>query len=161
MPELQRLRPDHAPALLAFERENRDYFAASISDRGDAYFAEFDARHAALLAEQATGACHFHLIVDGNGEVLGRVNLIDVKDGDAELGYRIARGAAGKGLATAAVRDVCALAATVYGLTSLRAVTTLDNLGSRTVLERTGFVTTGEREVAGHPGIGYVRDLVH
>ncbi|MEV4065036.1 hypothetical protein [Nonomuraea dietziae] len=39
MPELQRLRSDHASALLAFERENRAYFAASIPDRGDAYFA--------------------------------------------------------------------------------------------------------------------------
>ncbi|MFF2846531.1 GNAT family N-acetyltransferase [Streptomyces sp. NPDC058001] len=160
MPELQRLRPDHAPALLAFERENRDYFAASIPDRGDAYFVEFDARHAALLAEQDTGACHFHLLVDGHGEVLGRVNLVDVADGGAELGYRIGRSAAGKGLATAAVRDVCALAATTYGLTSLRAVTTLDNIASRTVLERTGFVSTGETEAGGRPGIGYVRNLV-
>ncbi|NUV38105.1 GNAT family N-acetyltransferase, partial [Streptomyces sp. KAI-27] len=38
MPELQRLRADHAPALLAFERENRAWFARTISDRGDAYF---------------------------------------------------------------------------------------------------------------------------
>jgi ribosomal-protein-alanine N-acetyltransferase len=45
VPELEFLRPDHAPALLAFERENRAYFAASIPDRGDEYFVQFDARH--------------------------------------------------------------------------------------------------------------------
>ncbi len=45
MAALERLRPDHAPALLAFERENRAYFAASVPDRGDAYFTDFDARY--------------------------------------------------------------------------------------------------------------------
>ena len=34
MPELQRLRADHAPAVLAFELANRAYFATFISDRG-------------------------------------------------------------------------------------------------------------------------------
>ena len=29
MPKLQLLRPDHAPALLVFELENRAYFAAA------------------------------------------------------------------------------------------------------------------------------------
>ncbi|MFE3450498.1 GNAT family N-acetyltransferase [Nonomuraea sp. NPDC059194] len=159
MPELQRLRLDHAPALHAFERENRAYFAASIPDRGDDYFAEFDARHTALLAEQAAGLHHFHLLVDGDGTVLGRVNLIDVADGSAELGYRIAESAAGRGLATSAVNRVCALAATDYGLTGLRAMTTLDNTASRAVLARTGFVATGETMLDGRPGLEYTREL--
>ncbi|WP_455356094.1 GNAT family N-acetyltransferase [Streptomyces sp. SYSU K217416] len=159
MPELQRLRPDHAPALLAFERENRAYFAASVPDRGDDYFARFDARHSALLAEQAAGVCFFHVLVDSGGEVLGRVNLIDVTDGSAELGYRIAERAAGQGLATAAVRRICVLAAAEYGLTALRAVTTLDNAGSQAVLVRTGFVPTGETLLDGRPGLRYTRSL--
>ncbi|MDQ0945685.1 GNAT family N-acetyltransferase [Streptomyces sp. V1I1] len=159
MPELQRLRLDHAPALLAFEQENRAYFAASIPDRGDDYFAHFDARHRDLLAEQAAGLHFFHVLVGGGGEVLGRVNLIDVVDGSAELGYRIAERAARQGLATTAVLQTCALAATEYGLTTLRAVTTLDNAGSRAVLARTGFVPTGETLLGGRPGICYERDL--
>ncbi|HZC08157.1 MAG TPA: hypothetical protein VE338_21150 [Ktedonobacterales bacterium] len=53
--DLQVLRLDHAPALLAFEGENRAYFAAAIPDRGDAFFAEFDTRLAHLLAGQAAG----------------------------------------------------------------------------------------------------------
>lgn len=157
--ELQRLRAEHAPALLAFERENRAYFAASISDRGDAFFDEFDDLLAMRLAEQAEGVCHFHVLVDDAGAILGRVNLVDVADGSAELGYRIAERAAGQGLATAAVREVCELAAASYGLTGLRAVTTLDNAASRAVLARTGFVVTGETVVAGRPGLQYVRRL--
>jgi [ribosomal protein S5]-alanine N-acetyltransferase len=44
VPELQRLRADHAPAVLAFEVANRAYFAASISDRGDEFFEQFKRR---------------------------------------------------------------------------------------------------------------------
>ncbi|MFD7263627.1 GNAT family N-acetyltransferase [Streptomyces sp. NPDC059874] len=159
MPRLQRLRPDHAPALLEFERKNRAYFAASVPDRGDLYFAHFDERHRALLAEQSEGTCIFHLLVGDDGAVEGRVNLVDVADGSAELGYRIAEKAAGRGLATAAVREVCDLAATEYGLTELRAVTTLDNAGSRAVLARTGFVPDGEVELDGRPGLRFVRKV--
>src|SRR4051812_48832698 len=106
MSVLERLRPDHAPALLAFERTNRAYFAAAIPDRGDEYFRDFDARLASLLEEQSAGLCHFHVIVEPDGSILGRVNLIDVADGSAELGYRIAEHAAGRGLATAMVNQL-------------------------------------------------------
>jgi [ribosomal protein S5]-alanine N-acetyltransferase len=159
MPELQRLRADHAPALLAFERENRAYFAASIPDRGDDYFAGFDSRHRALLEEQATGRCHFHVLVEDDGAIVGRVNLVDVEDGSAELGYRVAERAAGRGVATAGVRDVCTRAAAEYGLTALTAKTTRDNLGSRRVLERTGFVVTGGLTLNDRPGLWYRRAL--
>ena len=120
MLDLQLVRLDHAPALLAFERENRAYFAASVPDRGDEFFAEFDTRYAQLLAWQAAGTDYFHLLVAERGEVVGRVNLTEVADGSAELGYRIAQKAAGQGLATAAVRKVRELAATEYGLSRLR-----------------------------------------
>jgi ribosomal-protein-alanine N-acetyltransferase len=87
MPDLQLVCLDHAPALLAFERENRAYFAASVPDRGDEFFAEFDTRHAQLLEWQAAGTDYFHLLVAEGGEVVGRVNLYEVADGSAELGY--------------------------------------------------------------------------
>ncbi|MFJ2766431.1 GNAT family N-acetyltransferase [Streptomyces sp. NPDC087300] len=158
-PELRLLRPEHAPALRAFEEANRAYFAATVPDRGDAYFRDFDARHAALLAEQAEGICYFHVLVDADGEVLGRVNLVDVAGGSAELGYRIAERATGRGLATRAVREACDLAVSAYGLSELRAATTLDNPGSRTVLTRTGFVPTGEIVLDGRPGTSFVLTL--
>ncbi|GHE28936.1 GNAT family N-acetyltransferase [Streptomyces capitiformicae] len=159
MPELQLLRPDHAPALLAFERENRAYFAASIPDRGEEYFARFDERHRDLLAEQEAGVCYFHVLVGPEGEVLGRVNLVDVADGSADLGYRIAQRAAGRGLATLAVRKMCGLAADKYGLTALRAATTVDNAASRAVLIRSGFTITGETQLSGRPGLTFLRGL--
>ena len=63
MPKLQLVHADHAPALLAFEQENRSYFAASVPERGDAYFAEFAQRHRELLAWQAAGTDFFHVLV--------------------------------------------------------------------------------------------------
>ncbi|MPY63437.1 GNAT family N-acetyltransferase [Streptomyces spongiae] len=157
--QLQLLRPDHAPAILAFERENRAYFAASIPDRGDEYFEQFDERHRLQLADQEAGECHYHVLVDTAGEVLGRVNLVDVADGVAELGYRIAERAAGRGLATRAVRAVCELAADGYGLTTLRARATLDNAASRAVLARVGFTVTGQTRLNGRPALTYLRSV--
>jgi ribosomal-protein-alanine N-acetyltransferase len=155
MPELQLLRLDHAPALLAFELENRAYFAASVPDRGDDYFAAFDVRHRELLGCQADGTDFFHVLVEPDGTIVGRVNLFEVADGSAGLGYRIAERAAGRGLATAAVRQLCALAAGQYGLTELRAAAKVDNIASRTVLTRNGFVPVGETELNGQPAITY------
>ncbi|MFJ6460172.1 GNAT family N-acetyltransferase [Streptomyces sp. NPDC091387] len=160
MPELQRLRADHAPALLTFERENRAFFAASIPDRGDAYFTDFTARHEALLTEQAAGTCHFHLLVAEDGEVLGRFNLVDAANGTADLGFRLAEKATGRGLATSAVRRIFHLCEATYALTTLRAAATVTNTASRAVLTRTGFVATGEEVVLnGKRGVGYVREL--
>ncbi|MBT2471725.1 GNAT family N-acetyltransferase [Streptomyces sp. ISL-66] len=160
MLRLERLRADHGDGLLAFERENREYFARSVPDRGDAYFEEFEARHRALLAEQDEGSCHFHLVIDeADGELAGRVNLVDVEDGVAELGYRIGERAAGRGTATAAVAEVCCLAASEYGLRALTAVTTLDNPASATVLTRSGFEVVGDLTLDGRPGLSYRKPL--
>ena len=156
---LEPLRADHADAVLAFERENRAYFAAWIWDRGDEYFADFATRHAALLAEQEAGICRFHVLVDDTGAVVGRVNLIDLEHGSAELGYRIAEKWAGKGLATAAVRAVIELAPT-YGLTALRAGASDHNPASQTVLTRVGFRAVGSSSTDLGPGKQYEMSLV-
>jgi ribosomal-protein-alanine N-acetyltransferase len=59
--QLQLLKVDHAPALLAFELANRSYFAAAVPDRGDAYFDEFAERLDDLLREQQAGVCAFYV----------------------------------------------------------------------------------------------------
>ncbi|MFF5505541.1 GNAT family N-acetyltransferase [Streptomyces roseolus] len=156
---LERLRSDHAPALLAFEQENRAYFAATVPDRGDAYFADFAARHQALLDEQEEGTIRFHVLVEG-GRIVGRVNLIDVADGAAELGYRIAESATGRGLATRGVREVCRLAVEEYGLRRLYARASPEHAASRAVLARVGFGAVGRETLkTGESAIAYELDL--
>ena len=162
MPELQLLRPDHAPALLAFERENRAYFAGSISDRGDEYFEEFADRHRELLAEQEAGVGAYYVLVDEQGLVLGRFNLYGCQDGTAELGYRVAQRAAGLGVATEAVRELCRLAAEKHRLRTLRAATSRENAASQRVLAQTGFVPAGPADpadIGGKQGRWYQRAL--
>ena len=162
MPELQRLRADHAPAVLAFELANRVYFAASISDRGDEFYDRFTERHSALLAEQEAGICACYVLVEQDGSVLGRFNLYDIKDGAAELGYRVAEHVAGRGVATATVRELCRLVPARHGLHTLRAATSRENAASQKVLTNAGFVPVGPADPAhlgGKPGTWYQRDL--
>ncbi|MEV4617201.1 GNAT family N-acetyltransferase [Asanoa sp. NPDC049573] len=160
MPELARLDAGHEPALLRFERENRAYFTRFISDRGDDYFAEFAARHAALLAEQAAGEHHLHVLIDDDGTVLGRFNLVNIADGTAELGFRVAERVAGRGVATAAVAQICDLARDTYGLQRLVAIAALTNTGSLTVLRRNDFIPAGELQFMGKPCLRHVRTLM-
>ena len=162
MPELQRLRADHAPAVLAFELANRAYFAASISDRGDQFFERFTERHSALLAEQEAGIGAFYVLVAEDGSVLGRFNLVFAGDGTAELGYRVAQHVAGRGVATATVQDLCQVAAARHGLRTLRAATSRENTASQKVLAKAGFVPVGPAgpaDLGGQSGTWYQRNL--
>ena len=152
--ELQRLRSDHTSAVLAFEVANRAYFAASINDRGDEFYEQFSERHRALLAEQDAGVSVFYVLVDGDGTVVGRFNLYDLVDGTAVVGYRVAEQVAGRGVATSTVRTLCRLAAE-NGLRTLKAMTSNENVASRRVLEKAGFVSVGPTDVAGRPGTAY------
>jgi [ribosomal protein S5]-alanine N-acetyltransferase len=163
MPELKRLHAGHAPAVLAFELANRAYFAASVSDRGDDFFAQFTDRYNALLAEQEAGIRACYVLVAEDGSVLGRFNLVHIEDHTAELGYRVAQHVSGRGVATAAVRELCRLAAARHGLRTLRAATARQNAASQKVLTKAGFVPVGPADPAhlgGKPGTWYQRDLV-
>ena len=159
MADLELLRADHADALLAFERENRAYFAAWIPDRGDGYFAEFAERHAQTLAWIAEGTDYFHVLVE-DGEVIGRFNPTHVEGGTAHLGFRVAEKATGRGVARAGVEALFAPAAREYGLRTILAEAAVVNAGSRAVLARTGFEPTGEEvDLNGKPGLRYRRGI--
>jgi ribosomal-protein-alanine N-acetyltransferase len=163
MAELQRLRAEDGPAVLDFELANRAYFAGFVSDRGDEFYERFADQHRAMLAEQEAGLGAFYVLVDEDGSVLGRFNLYDVKDGSAVLGYRVAERAAGRGVASAAVRELCRLAATRHGLRTLRAATSRENVASQRVLAKAGFVPVGPAdpaEIGGKAGTGYRLALI-
>jgi ribosomal-protein-alanine N-acetyltransferase len=153
--ELQRLRRDHEAAVLDFELANRAYFAESLSDRGDDFYEEFAERHRALLAEQEAGVCVFHVLVDEDETVVGRFNLYDLVDGAAEVGYRVAQRVSGRGVATSGLRDLCRIAGEEYGLRTLRAAASKENVASQRVLAKAGFVAIGSAEVGGRPGARY------
>ncbi len=97
-----------------------------------------------MLIEQEAGSGAFYVLVDEDGSVLGRFNLYDIKDGTAELGYRVAQHVAGRGVATATVRELCRLATARDGLRELRAATARENVASQKVLTKAGFVPVGQ-----------------
>lgn len=165
MSSLERLRAEHAARVRRFEEDNRGYFAASISDRGEDYFEQFDERFAELLADQEAGGGAYFVLVDDEGDegaVLGRFNLIFREGARADLGYRVAERAAGRGVATGAVAEVCALAASAYRVRSVMAAASRANVASQRVLAKAGFVEVGPAdpaEIGGQEGSWYRRDL--
>jgi ribosomal-protein-alanine N-acetyltransferase len=158
---LELLRADHAQAILDFELTNRAYFAASISDRGDKFFEQFADVHAKRLAEQSAGEGAYYVLVDADGSVLGRFNLV-IEGETATVGYRVAKRAAGRGVATAGLLELCRLASARHGIRTLRAATNHDNLASARVLAKAGFVPVGPAdpaEIGGRPGTWYELSL--
>ena len=141
--------------MLAFEQANRGYFAESITDRGDDFYEQFAERHRALLADQHAGVCAYHVLVAEDGKVVGRFNPYNLVDGTAEVGCRVAERVAGRGVATSALQDLCRIASEQYGLQTLSAAASSDNVASQRVLTKVGFVATGPAEVGGRQGSRY------
>lgn len=147
--------------LLAFERDNREFFARAVTDRGDEYFAEFSRRHAALVAENETGTSMLFLVRNSDGRIVGRVNLLDVGDELPELGYRIGAADGGRGYAREAVR-LALEAARERGVRRMSAMVTTDNLASRRVLEVSDFARSAEPariDGVDKPALLYLKDL--
>jgi ribosomal-protein-alanine N-acetyltransferase len=136
--------PDIADELLRFETENRGFFEAHVNNRPAAYYSPDGVRAALALAarEAAEDKGYQFLVRDEAGTLLGRVNLVGVKRNhfhSAELGYRMAESACGKGFASEAVRLVLARAFGELGLKRLEANARINNEGSVRVLLRNGF----------------------
>lgn len=141
---IRTLRPDDAAPLLAFEQANRAWFERHIDGRPDDFYS-IDGVHAHVaqfLDEHAQGRMHPCVILDEHGQLIGRANLkdIDRQQGVAEVGYRIGEQQAGKGLATAALQYLIALAQDEWRLQRLCACAIDGNAASIRVLERCGFV---------------------
>lgn len=158
--ELQLVRPDQEAVVLAFEESNRDYFAKSISDRGDSFFEQYSARHRELIAEQKTGTSAFYVLVDEHGSVVGRFNLYEILDTTAVVGYRVAERVSGHGVATFGLRALCRIAREDYGLLTLTAATSNENAASQRVLLKAGFAYAAPTEVGGRQGASFNIDLV-
>jgi [ribosomal protein S5]-alanine N-acetyltransferase len=158
--QLQLVSPEHESAVLAFEKDNRAYFAKSISDRGDSFFEQFPERHRELMVEQEAGASAFYVLADENGAVVGRFNLYDLSDGTARVGYRVAEQVSGHGVATSGLRKLCRIARENLGLRTLTAATSNENVASQRVLLKSGFAYVAPTEVGGRQGALFDIDLV-
>ncbi|XLZ72478.1 GNAT family N-acetyltransferase [Massilia sp. SR12] len=136
-----------APALLAFELTNRSWFESHVDARAPDFYhlAGVAAQIDEYLASHAAGSMHPCLLVADDGAILGRCNLKDIDPATrrAEVGYRIAADACGKGLAGVALRHLMELAYGHWQLAGLDAHVTVANAASARVLERAGFRLAG------------------
>ena len=149
--QIRTLGTSDGPALLAFELANRSWFASQIDARPPAFYslAGVAVHIGDYLARYAAGTMHPCLLVDDDGAILGRCNLKDIDRATrrAEVGYRIAASACGRGLAGQALRHLMELAYGQWQLSGLDAHVTVANAASARVLQRAGFTLAGPSPV--------------
>lgn len=96
---------------------------------------------------EAGNAWPFFIFADSDQSLVGAITLSNVRRGVAEtgtLGYWIGQRFAGQGLATAAVRAMVGYAFDDLNLHRVEAACVPDNVASRRVLEKAGFVLEGQ-----------------
>jgi ribosomal-protein-alanine N-acetyltransferase len=139
---------DDVPALTELVRANKDFLAPWEPAHGGDYFTE-DGQCAlvtAALVRHRLRQMVPHVILSESGQVAGRVTLNDIVWGpfrSCHLGYWVSAAENGRGLATAAVRHIAAVAFGELDLHRIQAGTLLHNTGSQRVLERNGFTRFG------------------
>lgn len=144
-----------APALFAFEVENRAWFEAWVGPRPDTYWEQSSL--ARIIRAQVEDGEAMFLIKRGD-EILGRLNLTAADGGVAQLGYRVGQRHVGQGVASAAVM-LAVDAARPFGLWALEARAAENNPASKRVLEKNGFMPTGTSETDGAQMVLFRRDL--
>jgi ribosomal-protein-alanine N-acetyltransferase len=139
---------DDVPALAALYRENREFLAPWEPVRPDDFYT-VEGQGAVIesaLTRHEQGMVYPSVILNAAGHVAGRINLNDIVRAafqSANLGYWVSQADNGRGLATAAVREIVERAFGELALHRVQAGTLLYNHGSQRVLERNGFTRIG------------------
>ena len=139
---------DDVPVLAELLRVNRDFLAPWDPIRDDDFYT-VDGQRAvveAALERLDHGSTLPHVILNDSGRVVGRITLNEIVRGpfqSCSLGYWVSAADNGRGLATAAVREMMRVAFDELGLHRIQAGTLLHNVRSQRVLERNGFVRFG------------------
>jgi len=139
---------DDAPVLAELQRLNRTYLAPWEPLRSDEYFTE-GGQHAAIeqaLTEYEQGRNLPYVILDEGADIVGRITLNGIVRGpflSCSVGYWVSQSVSGRGVATAALREIIGVAFNELGLHRIQGETLLDNFASQRVLERNGFARIG------------------
>lgn len=135
----RRVTVDEALALVQEPVVGDGPRARAYPDEGTCFFA-------LRMLERSTGDADvfgmYHVTETGGGAIVGHVGFHGAPDDDraVRIGYAIAEDARGKGYATEAVGWIVGLARALPDVRMVRADTDRNNLASRRVLERNGFL---------------------
>lgn len=133
MTVIRPLTMDDAPALAKLVAGNRDFLSPWEPLRDESFFT-LDGQRAAVkesLAHRDQGTVMPHVIVDDDGQTVGRIGLHGIVAAPSFLscsvGYWVASEYNGRGHATAALRQVLRVAFTGLGLHRVQAETLVHN----------------------------------
>ena len=148
MTVLRLITPHDAAVVAALLQESRVHLAPWEPVRPEFFFSEEGQRAEinAALDALARGTRAPFVILDDDGAVAGRLNINNIVRGAFEsgsLGYWVAAGRTGRGLAGKAVSEAVEHAFTGLGLHRLEAGTLLHNIASQRVLLKNGFTEFG------------------
>lgn len=85
-------------------------------------------------------------IAERGPDTLGTVSAVHSPDGAVELSVTVAPAMRAKGAGTAMVRAAMAAVAAAWPAAEMRAAVRVENIASRRLFERCGFVVTGEQD---------------
>lgn len=139
---------DDAPVLAELQRVNRAFLAPWEPVREERYFTLAGQRSAIgdALEQYEQGRNLPYVIVDESLAVVGRITLNGIVRGpflSCSVGYWVSQSAGGRGVASAALREIIGVAFDELGLHRIQGETLLDNVPSQRVLERNGFARIG------------------
>ena len=127
--------------------ESREFMAATDPARPDDFYTvEAQARSLRMLERDRAADIAYRFLIVADDEPVGVLSVSRITRGpfqNAGLGYWVAEHANGRGVATEAVRLVCAWGFGEAGLHRLEAATLVDNIGSQKVLRRNRFTEIG------------------
>ena len=135
---------DHVPLLTRLERANREFFAPWSPIREEDFYSESGQKTviADLLDRHRQGTVLPHVILDDQGQVVGRITVSGIVRGpllSGNVGYWVNAADNGRGFATRAVTEIKRVAFDELGLHRLQAESLVENLASQRVLDRNGF----------------------
>ncbi len=144
---IRRLRRDDAAALCSLRNANRDFLEPWQPVRPDRFFTRAGQRSwiAGLLAGARSGTTEPQVILS-DGVPIGQLTLSNIVRANfysCNVGYWVAQAHTGRGHATAAVAQACALAFDQLGMHRIEAGTLPHNTASQRVLEKNGFTRFG------------------
>jgi [ribosomal protein S5]-alanine N-acetyltransferase len=149
MVQIRTLQLNDKQRLHEFEVTNRAWFEQFIPPRNSSLYTPDGTEEHIIecLTKYIQQIYHPNVLVDAQGNIIGRANLIDIDKAAqcCKIGYRIAQHHVGTGLATMAVAELKVLAQQ-WGVLTLNAYVSVENPASARVLEKSRFVR-GERVV--------------
>lgn len=136
---------EDAYKLLEFELANRQWFETYIEKREEKFYQleAVEKQIVNFLDLYNKRLMYPALIKDNDGEILARTNLrinnSDDEEGIDTFGYRVAKLASGKGVATFATSQILKIAKEEFNLSQISAFVSVENPASARVLTKFGF----------------------